>query len=132
MKGRQFFFLEFDIKPEINISISFNELKSIFLNILKNCLEQTILNKAENVTIYISAICEDLDDNNDVVIKIEDNIKGENKKIIIDEILTSNEEKYFDTYLHLSKLFIEKNSGLLWCNNTIYNTTYFIKLNKEE
>lgn len=124
--------VKFDIKPEINISISFNELKSIFLNILKNCLEQTILNKAENVTIYISAICEDLDDNNDVVIKIEDNIKGENKKIIIDEILTSNEEKYFDTYLHLSKLFIEKNSGLLWCNNTIYNTTYFIKLNKEE
>ncbi len=124
--------VKFDIKDDIHISISSNELKNIFFNMLKNCLEQAMLNKTENVTIFITAISENLDENNDVVIKIEDNIKGENKKNIIDEILSSNEDKYFDTYLHLSKLFIEKNNGLLWCNNTIYNTTYFIKLNKEE
>ena len=124
--------VKFDIKDDIHISISSNELKNIFFNMLKNCLEQAMLNKTENVTIFITAISENLDENNDVVIKIEDNIKGENKKNIIDEILSSNEDKYFDTYLHLSKLFIEKNNGLLWCNKTIYNTTYFIKLNKEE
>lgn len=123
--------VRFDIKPEINMMISFNELKNIIINILKNCIEQSNLNNNENVTIYINAISEDLDENNDVVIKIEDNIKGENKKVIIDEILSSNEDKYFDTNLYLSKLFIEKNKGLFWCNNSVFNTSYFIKLNKE-
>jgi PAS domain S-box-containing protein len=124
--------VKFDIASEINIAIPLNELKNIFLNLFKNCIEQVELNKAENTTIYISAISEDLDKDNDVVIKFEDNIKGLSKKKIIDEIFSSNEEKYFDTHLYLSKLFIEKNKGLFWCNNTIYNTTYFIKLNKEE
>lgn len=124
--------VKFDIKEDINILISHNELKNIIINIFKNCMEQTILNKTDNVTIFISAIAEDLDENNDVVIKIEDNIKGDNKKNIIDEMLSSNEEKYFDTHLYLSKLFIEKNKGLFWCNNTIYNTQYFIKLHKED
>lgn len=123
--------VKFDIKPEINMSIPFNELKNIIVNILKHSIEQVKLNKSENISIFISAISEDLDENNDVVIKIEDNIKGENKKIIIDDILSSNEDKYFDTNLYLSKLFIEKNKGLFWCNNTIFNTAYFIKLHKE-
>ncbi|MDZ7818031.1 MAG: PAS domain S-box protein [Aliarcobacter sp.] len=124
--------VKFDIKSEINMLISQSELKSILINIFKNCIEQTVLNKAENVTIFVSSIAEDLDENNDVIIKIEDNIKGENKKNIIDEMLSSDEEKYFDTHLYLSKLFIEKNKGLFWCNNTIYNTVYFIKLHKQE
>ena len=47
-------------------------------------------------------------------------------------MLSSNEEKYFDTHLYLSKLFIEKNKGLFWCTNTVYNTVYFIKLHKQE
>jgi aerotaxis receptor len=124
--------VKYDIKPEINISIPQNELKSILLNIFKNCIEQVVLNNVENATIFVSSIAEDLDENNDVIIKIEDNIKGENKKNIIDEMLSSTKEKYFDTHLYLSKLFIEKNKGLFWCNNTIYSTVYFIKLHKEE
>ena len=124
--------VKFDIKEEINMLIPHNELKNIIVNIFKNCIEQTILNKADDISIYISSIAEDLDGNSDVIIKIEDNIKGDNKKNIIDEMLSSNEEKYFDTHLYLSKLFIEKNKGLFWCTNTVYNTVYFIKLHKQE
>lgn len=124
--------VKFDINAEINMLIPYNELKNIIVNIFKNCIEQTIINKAEDITIYISSIAEDLDGNNDVIIKIEDNIKGDNKKNIIDEMLSSNEEKYFDTHLYLSKLFIEKNKGLFWCSNTVYNTVYFIKLHRQE
>ena len=124
--------VKFDIKEEINMLIPHNELKNIIVNIFKNCIEQTILNKADDISIYISSIAEDLGGNSDVIIKIEDNIKGDNKKNIIDEMLSSNEEKYFDTHLYLSKLFIEKNKGLFWCTNTVYNTVYFIKLHKQE
>lgn len=123
--------VKFDIKPEIYTTISFNEIKNIILNILKNCLEQANMNKSENVLIYIMAIDEKMDVNSDVVIKIEDNIKGENKRDFINEILNATDDKYFDTYLYLSKLFIEKNGGLFWCDNTIYNTSYYIKLNKQ-
>ena len=124
--------VKFDIKEEINMLIPHNELKNIIVNIFKNCIEQTILNKADDISIYISSIAEDLGGNSDVIIKIEDNIKGDNKKNIIDEMLSSNEEKYFDSHLYLSKLFIEKNKGLFWCTNTVYNTVYFIKLHKQE
>jgi len=123
--------VKFDIKPEINMNISFNELKNIIMNIIKNTIEYSKLNSEDNVTIYITAIFENTDKQNDVIIKIEDNIKGINKKNIINEILNS-EEKYFDTPLYLSKLFIEKNKGLFWCNNNEYYTIYYIKLDKEE
>lgn len=124
--------VKFDIKPEIYTTIPFNEIKNIILNILKNSLEQANMNKSENVLIYIMAIDEKIDGNSDVVIKIEDNIKGENKRDFINEILSATDDKYFDTYLYLSKLFIEKNGGLFWCDNTIYNTSYYIKLNKQD
>lgn len=124
--------VKFDIKPEIYTTIPFNEIKNIILNILKNSLEQANMNKSENVLIYIMAIDEKIDGNSDVVIKIEDNIKGENKRDFINEILSATDDKCFDTYLYLSKLFIEKNGGLFWCDNTIYNTSYYIKLNKQD
>lgn len=118
-----------DIDKEIYIDILFSELKNIIVNILKNCIEQVDLNRFENTKIYISAIYENIDDN--ILIKIEDNIKSKNKKIILDEILLSSEDKYFDTSLYLAKLLIEKNKGLFWCKNSEKETKYYIKLTKE-
>ncbi|MCT7908354.1 PAS domain S-box protein [Arcobacter lacus] len=120
--------VKLDIDKEIHINILFAELKNIIINILKNCIEQVDLNRVENVKICVSAIYENMNDN--ILIKIEDNIKSKNKKIILDEILSS-EEKYFDTSIYLAKLLIEKNSGLFWCKNSEDETKYYIKLTKE-
>lgn len=121
--------VKFDIDKEIYINILSAELKTIIINILKNCIEQVELNRIESTKIYITAVHENM--NNDILIKIEDDIKSKNKKIILDEILTSSEEKYFDTSIYLSKLLIEKNSGLFWCKNSEDETKYYIKLTKE-
>lgn len=106
----------YDFKSQINTNIPFNELKNIIFNILKHIIEQTKLNNQDEVRVQISAIKED-----DLLIRIEDNIKGGDKKI--DESINSN--------LYLVKLFIEKNKGLFWFENRTYNTTYFIKLKDE-
>jgi aerotaxis receptor len=83
---------------------------------LKHTIEQTKLNNQDEVRVQISVMKED-----DLLIKIEDNIKGGDKKI--DESINS--------YLYLVKLFVEKNKGLFWFENRTYNTTYFIKLKDE-
>ena len=108
----------YDLKSKINTNIPFNELKNIIFNMIKHCIEQTKINNQDEVRIMISVMKED-----DLLISIEDNIKGENKKI--DE----NINKY--SHLYLVKLFVEKNKGLFWLENRTYNTTYFIKLKDE-
>lgn len=106
----------YDLKSQINTNIPFNELKNIIFNMLKHTIEQTKLNNQDEVIVEISVMKE-----NDLLIRIEDNIKDENKKI--DESINS--------YLYLVKLFVEKNKGLFWFENRTYNTTYFIKLKDE-
>ena len=85
---------------------------------IKNCIEQKKLNNQDEVIMLIDIIKED-----DLLIKIEDNIKGENKKI--------DENRYSNSYLYLVKLFVEKNKGLFWFESTNYDTTYYIKLKNE-
>ena len=97
----------------------FNELKNIMLNMLKNCIVQTKLNKQGEVTVIISVSKEE----DDLLIRIEDNIKGNDKKI--------DENKYSNSHLYLVKLFVEKNKGLFWFKNSQYSTTYYIKLKSE-
>lgn len=106
----------YDLKSQINTNIPFNELKNIIFNMLKHTIEQTKSNNQDEVRVQISLMKED-----DLLIKIEDNIKGGDKKI--DESINS--------YLYLVKLFVEKNKGLFWFENRTYNTTYFIKLKDE-
>lgn len=119
-----------NINEDISIEISNNELKNILSNIIKNELEQTKLNKLNNVKIFISVI----EEKNDVIIKIEDNIKG-NFKNMINEVFSSSladdSKKYSNNFLYLAILLIEKNKGLFWCDNQEYNTIYYIKLNSE-
>ena len=110
--------IKYDLESEISTIIPFNELKNIIFNMIKNCIEQKKLNNQDEVSMIINVIKED-----GLLIKIEDNIKGENKKI--DENRSSN------SYLYLVKLFVEKNKGLFWFENTNYNTTYYMKLKSE-
>lgn len=110
--------IKYDFKNEIISNIAFNELKNIIFNMIKNSIEQTKLNKQDEVIVIISAIIED-----DLIIKIEDNIKGENKQI--------DDNRFLNSYLSLVKLFVEKNRGLFWFESNSYNTTYYIKLKSE-
>ncbi|AXX89043.1 histidine kinase [Arcobacter suis] len=110
--------IKYDLESEISTIISFNELKNIIFNMIKNCIEQKKLNNQDEVSMIINVIKED-----DLLIKIEDNLKGENKKI--------DENRHSNSYLYLVKLFVEKNKGLFWFENTNYNTTYYIKLKSE-
>lgn len=115
--------IKFNIKNETFIKITKEELKNIIINIIKISIEQSkINNKKDETLILISAIDENIDKNSDVVIKIEDNIRVKNNSF-------SNEN--IDNYLSLSKLFIQKNSGLFWCENNQFHTNYYIKLFKE-
>ena len=110
--------IKYDLESEISTNYSFNELKNIIFNMIKNCIEQKKLNNQDEVIMLIDIIKED-----DLLIKIEDNIKGENKKI--------DENRYSNSYLYLVKLFVEKNKGLFWFESTNYDTTYYIKLKNE-
>lgn len=105
--------VKYDLNSQINIDISFNELKNIILNMIKNSIELTKLNNQKEVVIIISAIKED-----DLLIKIEDNIKLTDKNI----------DENLNNHLYLVKLFVEKNRGLFWFDNTDYCTNYYIKL----
>ncbi len=108
----------YDTKNQIYTNISFSELKNIIFNMIKHCIEQRKINNQDEVRVLISAIKED-----DLLISIEDNIKGENKKI--------DENINIYSHLYLVKLFVEKNKGLFWFENRTYSTTYFIKLKDE-
>ena len=110
--------IKYDLESEISTDYSFNELKNIIFNMIKNCIEQKKLNNQDEVIMLIDIIKED-----DLLIKIEDNIKGENKKI--------DENRYSNSNLYLVKLFVEKNKGLFWFESTNYDTTYYIKLKNE-
>ena len=113
----------------INLDISKNELKNILINILKTQFECLKLSSSLDVTIYISILSEANDD--DIIIKIEDNIKKDKISSYFEELLNSKDDKFFDTSIHLAKLLIEKNNGLFWYKNSISDTAYYIKLRKD-
>jgi len=113
----------------INLDISKNELKNILINILKTQFECLKLSSSLDVTIYISILSEANDD--DIIIKIEDNIKKDKISNYFEELLNSKDDKFFDTSIHLAKLLIEKNNGLFWYKNSISDTAYYIKLRKD-
>lgn len=120
--------VKFTKESDVNLEISFNEFKNILINILKNIIQQVQINNMPQTNIFINTIFEANEDS--FVLKIEDNIKKQNLKSVLDDILNSSDEKYQDTNIHLAKLFIEKNDGLFWYKNTQFDTIYYIKLKK--
>ncbi len=121
--------IRLEIENTLFAKIPPSELKNIFINILKNSMEQKEINKQEKLNINIEAFS----DENSLILKIEDDLKGEHKNLI-DEVfsLDNYDGKFEGNYLYLAKLFIEKNSGLFWCENNKSSTIYYIKIDSLE
>src|SRR5574344_284298 len=114
---------------DVNLDISRNELKNIIINISRTQLECLKLSSSSEVSIQISILSETSDE--DIIIKIEDNIRKDKINSYFEELLNSKDDKFFDTSIHLAKLLIEKNSGLFWYKNSVSDTIYYIKLRKD-
>ncbi|AXK49266.1 histidine kinase [Aliarcobacter trophiarum LMG 25534] len=116
-----------DLKEDIEVNILNSELKSIVSNIVYSILDLSKLYSIERVKIIISI---EYDTNEDFVLKIEDNIKDIRKENFLKEILKFEDDKYFDTKLHLAKLLIEKNQAIFWSKVLEEKTSYYIKFKK--
>lgn len=114
---------------DVNLDISRNELKNIIINISRTQLECLKLSSSFEVSIQISILSETSDE--DIIIKIEDNIRKDKINSYFEELLNSKDDKFFDTSIHLAKLLIEKNSGLFWYKNSVSDTIYYIKLKRD-
>lgn len=122
--------VKFSKDLNINLDISKNELRNILINVLKTQL--ACLNNFSNeneISVYISVLSEDNDD--EITIKIEDNIKKDESNGDFEELLNSKDEEFFSTSIYLAKLLIEKNSGLFWYKSSVDETIYYIKLKKD-
>lgn len=104
----------------------YNEIKHIIIYLLKNSIEQISLNHIQNPSIKISVI----KDNNNVLIKYEDNTNI-NSKEIIEEVFSqdskkSNKDRGLNLYI--VKLLIEKTGSKIWFDNHEDKTSFYIKL----
>lgn len=116
-----------EIKEDMEIDILNSELKNIVSNIISTIYDLAKLYGIEKTRVTISI--ED-DSNEDLVLKIEDNIKDIRKEEFLNELLKFEEDKNFDTKLHLAKLLIEKNQAIFWCKVLETKTSYYIKFKK--
>ncbi len=121
--------IKFQNNLDTNIKISRIELKNILSNILKTQIECLKFSSFFEVSINISALNEE--NSNEIVIKIEDNIKKDKINEHFEDLLNSRSDKFFDSSIHLAKLLIEKNGGIFWHKNSMYDTRYYIKLQKD-
>ncbi|MBL3520565.1 PAS domain S-box protein [Arcobacter lanthieri] len=120
--------IKYEIDENIKLNIAKSELRKIISNILKSIAEQVEIYSIQRVTIKLSI----KNDSDDIVLKIEDNIKDMRKKVYLDNILKFEDEKYLDTKLYLAKLLMEKNQAIFWCNNSLEKTSYYIKFKKSK
>lgn len=119
------------IDKNLKLLVKSEDLKNILFNLSKSIISQKILADQEKLEINIESFYE----NNELVIKIEDNLTFSNKKII-EEILNTQssliKKSEMEEYLVLVKLFIQKNGGIVWFEYDNEKSKYFIKLNMEE
>lgn len=121
---------ELNIESNIDgeIKIDFFEMKSILQNIILFILEQIDIYSEQSCIIKIETIT----NNDEITIKITENINNIEKKEFLDEILAKLDSTYIDSKLYLAKLLIEKNGAMFWCKNSLPSTTYYIKVRKTE
>ncbi len=119
--------IKLDSKKEIYCFGVFHELKYIMVNLLNSSVEQIISNNMPSCKIVLSTI----EDENGILIKYTDNIKGKSKKII-DEVFSNNYNeavnKDIGLSLNVAKLLIKKIGAEMWFENEKENTTFYIKL----
>lgn len=120
--------IRYDFDENIKLDIMSSELKNIIFNIISTICDLTKVYSLQKTVIKISVQNEE--ETNELVLKIEDNIKDDRKKEFLEGILKFEDDKNFDAKLYLAKLLIDKNQAIFWCNVSQDSTSYYIKFKK--
>ena len=118
----------YDFDENIKINFAHNDLKNIIINILSTVVEFAKKYSLERVIVNISLQIEENSD--EIVLKIEDNIKDIRKKEFFEQFLNFEDENKFDSKIYLAKLLVDKNQAIFLCNILENSTSYYIKFKK--
>ncbi|MEM5558313.1 PAS domain S-box protein [Aliarcobacter cryaerophilus] len=118
----------YDFDENIKINFAHNDLKNIIINILSTVVEFAKKYSLQRVTVNISLQIEENSD--EIVLKIEDNIKDIRKKEFFEQFLNFEDENKFDSKIYLAKLLADKNQAIFLCNILENSTSYYIKFKK--
>ena len=118
----------YDFDENIKINFAHNDLKNIIINILSTMVEFAKKYSLERVIVNISLQIEENSD--EIVLKIEDNIKDIRKKEFFEQFLNFEDENKFDSKIYLAKLLADKNQAIFLCNILENSTSYYIKFKK--
>ena len=118
----------YDFDENIKINFAHNDLKNIIINILSTIVEFAKKYSLERVIVNISLQIEENSD--EIVLKIEDNIKDIRKKEFFEQFLNFEDENKFDSKIYLAKLLADKNQAIFLCNILENSTSYYIKFKK--
>lgn len=118
----------YDFDENIKINFAHNDLKNIIINILSTVVEFAKKYSLERVIVNISLQIEENSD--EIVLKIEDNIKDIRKKEFFEQFLNFEDENKFDSKIYLAKLLADKNQAIFLCNILENSTSYYIKFKK--
>ncbi|MDD2974440.1 MAG: PAS domain S-box protein [Aliarcobacter cryaerophilus] len=120
--------IRYDFDENIKLNIVHNDLKNIIFNIVYTILDFVKSYSLEKVIVNISIQIEDNSD--EIVLKIEDNIKDIRKKEFFEQFLNFEDENKFDSKIYLAKLLADKNQAIFLCNILENSTSYYIKFKK--
>ena len=118
----------YDFDENIKINFAHNDLKNIIINILSTIVKFEKKYSLERVIVNISLQIEENSD--EIVLKIEDNIKDIRKKEFFEQFLNFEDENKFDSKIYLAKLLADKNQAIFLCNILENSTSYYIKFKK--
>lgn len=118
----------YDFDENIKINFAHNDLKNIIINILSTVVEFAKKYSLERVIVNISLQIEENSD--EIVLKIEDNIKDIRKKEFFEQFLNFEDDNKFDSKIYLAKLLADKNQAIFLCNILENSTSYYIKFKK--
>ena len=120
--------IRYDFDENIKLNIVHNDLKNIIFNIVYTILDFVKSYSLKKVIVNISIQIEDNSD--EIVLKIEDNIKDKRKKEFVEQLLNFEDENKFDSKIYLAKLLADKNQAIFLCNILEDSTSYYIKFKK--
>ena len=102
--------IRYDFDENIKLNIVHNDLKNIIFNIVYTILDFVKSYSLKKVIVNISIQIEDNSD--EIVLKIEDNIKDKRKKEFVEQLLNFEDENKFDSKIYLAKLLADKNQAI--------------------
>ncbi|PRM94224.1 histidine kinase, partial [Aliarcobacter cryaerophilus] len=120
--------IRYDFDENIKLNIAHNDLKNIIFNIVSTILDFVKNYSLEKSIVNISLQIEENSD--EIVLKIEDNIKDIRKKDFLEQLLNFKDEHKFDSKIYLANLLADKNQAIFLCNILESSTSYYIKFKK--